>query len=238
VKDRVQGLARTGAFRKGGSPKSGGGGGGGSGGGGGQANSGNGQRGTKKKGTALVEVEEEEEADDAASADVEDEQFPSYQELLRTNGYIGSNIGVEANNVWDGDGVSHFGFIQVGSPDGGQDQGVCFADVPAWTYQGIGGSKPKKKTVSKKPSAIVKVPSPQNTKPAFIKSILKSAGRLNRSASRGDKGVKFGGSSTKAGRDVCEHVAVQKTQAQIINVSSVLASYGPRISSQVSPQEW
>ena len=114
-------------------------------------------------------------------------------------------------NVWDGDNVSHFGFVQVGFSDGDQDQGVSFVSTPAWTHQGIGGSKPKKKTGSEKPSAIAKVPSknvppsttPKIARPAYIKSVLKSkGGRLICSTSRVGKGVQSGESSTKAGRDV------------------------------------
>ena len=75
-------------------------------------------------------MEEEEEADNVASGNVKNEQFPSYQELLCNNGYIGSNIGVETShesvgfdqNVLGRDSVSHFEFIQVGSPYRGQDQ--------------------------------------------------------------------------------------------------------------------
>ena len=63
----------------------------------------------------------------------------SNQELLHTNGYIGSNIGIEQSsgssqsekNSWDGDTFSHFGFIQVGRPNNqdpeiNADRGVRF----------------------------------------------------------------------------------------------------------------
>merc|ERR1712127_239661 len=68
-------------------------------------------------------------------------------------------------------------------------------------------------------------------KPAFIQRCQRSNKRSNRSARRVGKKAQSGGSSTKAGCPVYEqarkgsskHSAIQKTQAQITDMSSVLA---------------